>query len=148
MADSTHSGRVVVGVDGSAVSIDALRWAGGVATAIGAAADAVICWDYSPTNAWAGVPPDWRPDQDATTELAQAVRAAFADETSAGLRAEMRQGHAAPILLDAGADAEMLVVGSRGHGGFAGLLLGSVSADCTEHASCPVVVMHTKSPEC
>ena len=53
----------------------------------------------------------------------------------------IREGNAAQALLAESHGAEMLVVGSRGHGGFAGLLLGSVSQQCTAHASCPVVVV-------
>ena len=53
------------------------------------------------------------------------------------------EGAAAPVLLESAADADLLVVGNRGHGGFAGLLLGSVSQQCTSHAGCPVVVVRT-----
>jgi nucleotide-binding universal stress UspA family protein len=53
---------------------------------------------------------------------------------------------AAKVLIDASQGATMLVVGSRGHGGFAGLLLGSVSANVAEHASCPVLIIHGHQP--
>ena len=56
------------------------------------------------------------------------------------------EGNAAKVLLEASEGARMLVVGSRGHGGFSGLLLGSVSAACAEHARCPVVVVHGDGP--
>jgi nucleotide-binding universal stress UspA family protein len=70
------------------------------------------------------------------------AEAVFGDQPPAGLQRQVREGGAAKVLLDAGESAIILVVGSRGHGGFAGLLLGSVSANVAEHASCPVLVIH------
>ena len=58
----------------------------------------------------------------------------------------VREGGAAKVLLEASEGAVMLVVGSRGHGGFAGLLLGSVSANVAEHAGCPVFIVHGDQP--
>jgi nucleotide-binding universal stress UspA family protein len=53
----------------------------------------------------------------------------------------VRQGNPAQVLIDAAADADLLVVGSRGHGGFAEVLLGSVCMHCVQHAPCPVAVI-------
>jgi nucleotide-binding universal stress UspA family protein len=136
--------RVVVGVDGSESSIDALRWAERLAGGLGAEIDAITTWQYPTSFAMVPGLPDWDPQADAGRLLADAIRAAFGETPPPGLRAQVREGHPAAILVDAAADAELLVVGSRGHGGFAGLLLGSVSAHCTEHAACSVLVAHTK----
>ena len=61
---------------------------------------------------------------------------------SANVRKAVQEGRAASVMLEAARDADMLIIGSRGHGGFTGLLLGSVSAECAEHSSCPVLVVH------
>lgn len=81
------------------------------------------------------------PADDAARTLADSLAAAFGDTPPDGLEGCVREGHAAQVLIEFSADTDMLVVGSRGHGGFAGLLLGSVSAYCTEHGKCPVVVV-------
>jgi nucleotide-binding universal stress UspA family protein len=78
--------------------------------------------------------------------LEDTLQAAFGDQLPAGMVAEVREGGAARVLLDAAEGASLLVVGSRGHGGFAGLLLGSVSANVAEHASCPVLIIHGDQP--
>jgi len=138
---STH--RIVVGVDGSLSSIDALRWAEQIGTAVGAEIDAVISWDFPQSYGYAPAPMDYRPDQDAEHALADALTTAFGEKRPIGLRALVRRGHPAETLIHAGLGAQMLVVGSRGHGGFVGLLLGSVSAYCAEHGRCPVVIIHS-----
>jgi nucleotide-binding universal stress UspA family protein len=135
--------RIVVGVDGSPSSIDALRWAEQIGTAVGTEIDAVISWDFPQSYGYAPVTMDYRPDQDAEHALAEALTAAFGEKRPIGLRALVRQGHPAETLIRAGRGARMLVVGSRGHGGFVGLLLGSVSAYCAEHGTCPVVIIHS-----
>jgi len=142
----TGEGRVVVGVDGSGHSQQALRWGAHLAGVFGARLDAVIAWEYPSSYGWAPVPTEWNPGQDMEKVLDDTVRAVFGDQPPAGLQRQVLEGGAAKVLLDAGEGAIMLVVGSRGHGGFAGLLLGSVSANVAEHASCPVLVIHGGQP--
>lgn len=139
---STAPGRVVVGVDGSNSSVAALRWAARVGGALGLEVDAVTSWEYPASYGLAGAVGGWNPEVDAGAVLAHAVEAAFDGAGLAGLRSHVLRGHAAQVLLEASHHAELLVVGSRGHGGFTGLLLGSVSTQCAEHAHCPVVVVH------
>jgi nucleotide-binding universal stress UspA family protein len=137
-------GFIVVGVDGSPPSIAALRYAGRLAKALGCAIEAVAAWQYH-LAVGTFTPLDWTPEEDTRALLEQAVREAFGGDAPAGLRRTVRQGHAASILADASAGAEMLIVGSRGHGGFAGMLLGSVSSSVSAHARCPVLIMHQQS---
>jgi nucleotide-binding universal stress UspA family protein len=134
--------RIVVGVDGSEPSKSALRWAARFATMSGATIEAVLAWQPPVSYGGAYPPADWRPDQDAEVILASTVSEVFGDERPAGIRLIVEEGNAAAVLLDHSTGAELLVTGSRGHGGFAGLLLGSVSSHCAEHATCPVLVVH------
>jgi nucleotide-binding universal stress UspA family protein len=135
-------GRIVVGVDGSQHSLGALRWAAHLAGAFGARLDAVSAWEYPPAMGWSVVPDDWDPASDTQKVLQETVAEVFGDEPPASLRLQVYEGGAAKVLIDASEGAIMLVVGSRGHGGFAGLLLGSVSANVAEHARCPVMIIH------
>jgi nucleotide-binding universal stress UspA family protein len=135
---------IVVGVDGSESSIDALGWARRVSELLDTEIDVITAWHYPATDGFANAVVDWDPSIAAAEILADAVRAAFGEDQPAGMRAVVTEGHPAKVLLDACADADMLVVGSRGHGGFVGMLLGSVSSHCAEHATCPVLVAHRK----
>jgi len=139
---SNGQGLIVVGVDGSGHSRQALRWGAQLAAIFGARLHAVIAWEYPASFGWAAVPGNWDPREDTLGLLRQTVREVFGDEPPAGLQLEVREGSAARALLDASERADLLIVGSRGHGGFAGLLLGSVSANVAEHAPCPVLIIH------
>lgn len=142
---------VVVGVDGSDSSLHALTWAALVARSLGGRVEAVTAFEpmggYSwGTAGWAAFPSDWNPAADAKAVLEDAVDRAFPDGRPAELTLSVREGTPARVLIEASRAAAMVVVGSRGHGGFAGLLLGSVSAACSEHAKCPVLVVHGTTP--
>lgn len=140
------AGRVVVGVDGSDSSVDALRWAGRMATVLDRQIDAVTSWGYPAGYGYGAMTSAYRPDEDAAHMLETALKTVFGDVRPSGLRAVVVEGYAAQVLIEASAQAEMLVVGSRGHGGFVGMLIGSVSTQCVTHALCPVVVVRGEMP--
>ncbi len=137
-----HRGHIVVGVDGSEPSRAALRWAVRIAPVVDGVIEAVTTWEIPSNYGWAADPGDWQPDVNAKTVLDEALDAVFGEQRPPGLVTTVREGHASTVLLEVSKDADMLIVGSRGHGGFAGLLLGSVSAAVAEHARCPVLVVH------
>lgn len=135
--------RIVVGVDGSSASVDALTWATRQASLTGAAVEAVIAWEYPMTSGGYPVAAEVDWPSNAETVLKIAVDGALGSQAAAVSRKAV-EGHPAKVLIDAAAGAELLVVGSRGHGGFAGMLLGSVSEHVAAHAPCPVLVIrHT-----
>lgn len=134
--------KIVVGIDGSAQSTNALRWALDHARAEDRIV-ATLVW--SVPTAGEGEYPFYNPAEMATEARQRAVRlvAEVVDEDEGGpeVTVEVRRGHSGRVLIDASKDADLLVVGSRGHGGFVGLLLGSVSTYAVHHARCPVVVV-------
>jgi nucleotide-binding universal stress UspA family protein len=133
---------IVVGVDGSDPSKRALRWAADQARLTGAELKIVTTWEYPPTLGWAPpYPSDFDPDADARKALEETVDAVLGADPGVVLHLTVQEGHPAFVLTEAGKGAELLVVGSRGHGAFAGMLLGSVSEYCAAHAPCPVVVV-------
>ncbi|EMY34396.1 UspA domain-containing protein [Arthrobacter crystallopoietes BAB-32] len=136
------SGRIVVGVDGSAGSVAALRMAARLAPAFETGIHAVVCWHF-PRIYEGYVPPDFEAfEASAKKKLEAALEQAFGDEPPADLTTELVRGPAPEMLVEAGAEAVMLVVGRRGHGGLRGMHLGSVSTACVSHAACPVLVLH------
>jgi nucleotide-binding universal stress UspA family protein len=135
------AGRIVVGVDGSQGSRRALGWAAAEAVAREAVLQAVIVW---PSPAGHGVPRRAPDDGDHLAESArERLDQLLADVPVRAPATEplVVSGDPARVLCERSADADLLVVGSRGHGGFAGLALGSVSATCAHHSRCPLVVV-------
>jgi nucleotide-binding universal stress UspA family protein len=138
--------RIVAGIDGSPSSLSALRWAVQQAGLTGATVDAVITWHYPVSSGGYG----WGPigtgsafdfKENAEKVLTEAIGAVCDPTSSAPVHARVVEGNAAQVLIDASDGADLLVVGSRGHGGFTEALLGSVSQHCVHYARCPVVVI-------
>lgn len=137
MTDSR--GRIVVGVDGSDASIDAVRWAATQAGLTSSDLEVLTSWQVpSQWAEWVAEGADWDVRAKA---LLEDTLAAVQLEKNVVLIRTTRPGHPAEVLTDASAGADLLVVGSRGHDGFAGMLLGSVSSHVAAHAHCPVVVV-------
>jgi nucleotide-binding universal stress UspA family protein len=133
---------IVVGVDGSDSSIRALRWAANQAKLTGASLTVVTTWEFPPTFGWAPpYPSDFDPDKDARKALQKNVDAVLGPDPEVPVQLDVVEGHPSSVLVEKAKDAELLVVGSRGHGAFAGMLLGSVSEYCAAHAACPVVIV-------
>jgi nucleotide-binding universal stress UspA family protein len=140
-------GRIVVGVDDSEGATAALTWALEDARRRDAAVEVVHAWtfpnldlvDYGGTRVPMIAPEDIQKAAESWTR-AMVDRAVDPGE-GVPLTTTVRRGHPAHVLLDAAQGADLLVVGSRGHGGFAAMLLGSVSSHIVHHATCPVVVV-------
>jgi nucleotide-binding universal stress UspA family protein len=138
--------RIVVGVDGSPASRAALQWAVAQAERTGAGVQAVIAWHYpvmAGGYAWAPVSAMATEDfqEIAAKTLAETIADAVDPASSVHVDTSVREGIAAQVLLEAADGAELLVVGSRGHGSFTGAMLGSVSQHCAHHAPCPIVII-------
>ncbi|HWD55864.1 MAG TPA: universal stress protein [Acidimicrobiales bacterium] len=139
-------GRIVVGVDGSRSSLDALSWAGRQAAMTSACLEVVTTWEWPSSYGWAvPVPEDFDPEGDVRRTLEATVEPVRAAHPEVQVTARVVGGHPAPVLVEASKGAELLVVGSRGHGEFVGMVIGSVSEYCSAHAHCPVLVHRAPS---
>ena len=140
---------IVVGVDGSEDSKDALRWAARQAQITDATLEVITAWhlpiDFG--TAWQ-IPATYGKSraqvdfaQDARKTLTAAIEEVLGASPEVAVTPKLVSGNAAPVLIEASREAALLVVGGSGHGGFTGMLLGSVSQHCVQHATCPVVVV-------
>ena len=141
MVDQGPVRTIVVGVDGSDTSIAALSWAAELAAATGAAVEAVTTWEWPMSlGPSLPLPAEYDPAGDARTLLQDIARAEADRHPSVPITTRVVEGHPAEALVEASRHADLLVVGSRGHGAFSGMLLGSVSQHCAAHAESPVVI--------
>lgn len=140
--------RIVVGIDGSAASRAALEWAYDEAKRWGADLDVIHAWSYPYAYGVEGavvVPPQTLAED--ATKMAQEEVATLVRTKGDGVKVTVivEEGSAAHGLLDRSKDAAMVVVGSRGHGGFYSLLVGSTADQVVHHATVPVVVVRPTS---
>lgn len=148
-AESAHKPRIVVGVDGSPPSQAAFRWAVRQARLTGGEIQAVTAWHLPVAY---GYPMPVAPLTDAM-DIARRVLETATDEIEqepgepVPITGRVAEGNAARVLLDASQDADLLVVGNRGHGGFVEALLGSTGQHLVEHATCPVVVIRREDKD-
>jgi len=137
--------QIVVGLDGSECSLEALRWAAEQARLTRSPLRAVMTWEWPRTY---GDPVVWPADvsfeDDARSVLHDSLEKVLGPEGADEVDAEVLEGHPSVVLRDESLRAALLVVGSRGHGEFAGMLIGSVSEFLATHSHCPVVIVrHT-----
>jgi nucleotide-binding universal stress UspA family protein len=137
-------GRVVVGVDGSQASKDALRWAARQAQLTGCLLEPVLSWEMSPNTYGfpTPVPIGYDPASNAKELLHETVHSVLGEVGDLEVAPSIVEGPAVQALLREAQGAELLVVGTRGHSPVVGMLLGSVSEQCAMRAPCPVVVVH------
>jgi nucleotide-binding universal stress UspA family protein len=138
---------IVVGIDGSSNSERALDWAMNQAAALHAPLT-VIAVHEVPKSYWGGIPVIGPADvavldhlRQAAEQMTQGAESRLGDAKPASVEVRAVSGFAVKELVDASEDADLLVVGSRGGGGFSRLLLGSVSSQVLQHAACPVVTV-------
>jgi nucleotide-binding universal stress UspA family protein len=144
------NGFIVVGVDGSDESKEALRWAIDEARLRDASVRVVYAWWAQPVLVPGSpvIAADWELLRRSAEEFVEEfVDRAVDEPTDVEVAVVATHGTPADVLVRASKDADLLVVGSRGHGGFAGLLLGSVSQQCVHHATCPVVIVRGSNVE-
>lgn len=150
--DTKGSGLIVVGVDSSEGAKAALRFALKEAKLRQATLRVVHTWQfgYIGVSGIEGFSPVVGADlgdlrRTAEVALDAVMHEAAPDSDGIVIERRVSEGAPATVLVDESRQADLLVVGSRGHGGFAGLLLGSVSQQCAHHAACPVVIVPAKA---
>lgn len=141
MAHNAAKPVIVAGVDGSAQSKEALRWAAQQAALIGAELHAVTAWHLPEIYGYS----DRDYAADAANMLEKAVSDTLGPDPGIPVVTQVVEGHPAQVLIAMCQAADLLVVGSHGHGWFDGMLLGSVSQHCVQHACCPVLVVRPRA---
>jgi nucleotide-binding universal stress UspA family protein len=134
----TH--RIVAGIDGSGASLGALRWAADQAERTQATLEVVMAWHWPFAYDITPLLHESDPVSESRKVFESAMAEIRREYPCLDLAGRLEHGHPAKILIDASRGADLLVVGSRGHGEFSGMVLGSVSQHCAHKAACPVLI--------
>lgn len=146
MSSQPETHRIVVGIDGSPSSMAALEWAANYAGLTGATLEVLMTWEWPASYGWSiPIPAGYDLEGDCERALGELLKPVREGHLGTTIQSEVIEGHPAPLLVKASQGADLLVVGSRGHGEFAGMLLGSVSEHCATNAHCPVLVLRERS---
>lgn len=147
--DPGLAGALVVAVDDSSCSREALRFAARLAGRLGEPLHVLSVWNFligrAPERRGDTPPgePEWQAE--AEKRLAALVRQELGERAAAGLHRHAVHGNVVTTLLEVSAVADHLVVGNRGRGGFTGLLLGSTTEQLVRHAECPITVVRSRA---
>jgi nucleotide-binding universal stress UspA family protein len=141
--DTSH--RIVAGIDGSSASILALEWAANQAEFTNSSLEVVAAWEWPTSYGWSFIPDGYDPAGDLEKILEPVLATLRTTHPDIIVTSKIVEGHPAPVLINESIGADLLVVGSRGHGEFAGMLIGSTSEHCVANAACPVVVIRSHS---
>jgi nucleotide-binding universal stress UspA family protein len=142
--DQERTHRIVVGIDGSPASLLALEWAARQAELTNSLLEIVAAWEWPTGFGWTAIPEGYDPATDTEKVLEPVLSSLRVAHPRVMLKQKIVEGHPAPVLVKESRGADLLVVGSRGHGEFVGMLIGSTSEHCVANAACPVVVFREK----
>lgn len=142
MGRRSDMNKIIVGVDGSEASLEALRRAKDLARTLNAQVEVIGCWDYPRMYDGYMISGIEGFKESADKVLNDAVKRVFGSDAPSNLKVSLLRGDPRALLTKASENADLLVVGRRGHGSFTGMLIGSVSSSCIAHAKCPVLVAH------
>ena len=145
---SSHSPkghRIVAGIDGSPASVAALEWAVRQAEYTKSDLEVVAAWEWPTSFGWSFIPDGYDPAGDLAKTLEPIVAKLKSAHPDVVIVSKIVEGHPAPVLIHESVGADLLVVGSRGHGEFVGMLIGSTSEHCVANAACPVVVIRNRA---
>lgn len=132
---------VIVGVDGSAESGRALRWAADYVTQLGGVVHAITVWHQPVQFGYRLATSDAELEQRAKRSLEEIVKPVHEEYPKLDLKSRLLRGHVVDEMVGLSNQADLMVLGNKGHGAFTGMMVGSVALKLVHHSRCPVTVI-------